>query len=107
MEIDVEEEDMVVIFVYLILLIVYAVCPFLLQIAGFVLNAMYPDPIPFIDEIVMVFCMMNRLEKIMMVLEAIFGFIAEHKVIVISICIIAAIVGIFVYQNGGVPSFGR
>ena len=107
MEIDVEEEDMVVIFVYLILLIVYAVCPFLLQIAGFVLNAMYPDPIPFIDEIVMVFCMMNRLEKIMMVLEAIFGFIAEHKVIVIIICITAAIVGIYVYQNGGAPSFGR
>lgn len=98
---------MVVIFVYLILLIVYAVCPFLLQIAGFVLNAMYPDPIPFIDEIVMVFCMMSRLEKIIMVLEAIFGFIAEHKVIVILICIIAAIVGIYVYQNGGVPFFGR
>ena len=98
---------MVVIFVYVFLLIVYAVCPFLIQIAGFVLNAMYPDPIPFIDEIVMVFCMMSRLGKIIMVLEGIFGFIAEYKVIVISICIIAAIVGIYVYQNGGVPFLGR
>ena len=97
---------MIVIIVYVILLGISSVCPFLLQIAGFVINTIYPDPIPFVDEIVMVLCMISKLEKIMCVFE----FIADHKVaalIILLICIGVVLVGIYVYQNGGVPSFGR
>ena len=40
-----------VIIAYVIILYVYSVCPFLIQLVGFGLNAMAPDPIPFLDEI--------------------------------------------------------
>jgi hypothetical protein len=40
----------VIILAYIVILGVYSVCPFLVQVMGFAINAMVPDPIPFLDE---------------------------------------------------------
>ena len=40
--------------VYGILLLVYGNCPKYLKVAAFVINFFVPDPIPYIDEVIMV-----------------------------------------------------
>ena len=45
---------MMVIIVYVILLLVYWNCPKYLKVAAFVINFFVPDPIPYIDEVVMI-----------------------------------------------------
>ena len=45
--------------VYGVLLLVYWVCPKYIKIAAMILNFLIPDPIPYIDEIVMVAGFLN------------------------------------------------
>ena len=45
---------MVIIFVYLILGIVYLMCPKYMKAVACVINFFVPDPIPGIDEVVMI-----------------------------------------------------
>ena len=52
-----------IIIAYGIILCVYAVCPFLVQIAGFAINAFVPDPIPFMDEFIMILCMFTKIGR--------------------------------------------
>lgn len=69
--------EMGIIVAYGIILCVYAVCPFLIQITGFAINAFVPDPIPFLDEFIMIVCMFSKLEKIMDFFEAVGDFISD------------------------------
>ena len=48
------EGDMMVFIVYVILLLVYWNCPKYLKATAFVINFFVPDPIPYIDEVIMV-----------------------------------------------------
>ena len=76
---------------YAIVLYIYSFCPFLIQLVGFGINAMVPDPIPFLDEFIMILCMISKLEK----LERILDFKDDHPVLFWTIC--AAVVSIVVY----------
>lgn len=72
-----------IIVAYVIILCVYAVCPFLIQIAGFIVNAFVPDPIPFLDEFIMILCMCSKLEKLMDFVDFVSDvgdYISEHRV---------------------------
>ena len=84
-----------VIIAYVIILYVYSVCPFLIQLVGFGLNAMAPDPIPFLDEFIMILCMISKLEK----LERILEFKDDHPVWfwIIFILVVALIVFLIIY----------
>lgn len=44
---------MMMIIAYIIVLGVYIVCPKWLQLGIFIANMIYPDPLPYIDEIIM------------------------------------------------------
>lgn len=84
-----------VIIVYVIILYVYSVCPFLIQFVGFGINAMIPDPIPFLDEFIMILCMLSKLEK----LEKIIDFKDNHPILfwLIFLSLIALIIWLIIY----------
>ena len=90
-----------IIIAYGIILCVYAVCPFLVQIAGFAINAFVPDPIPFLDEFIMILCMFTKLGRIIDFIDNVEIFISERLVLVgiIGIIVIAFVIGIVLYFN--------
>ena len=69
-----------IIIAYGIILCVYAVCPFLVQIAGFAINAFVPDPIPFMDEFIMILCMFTKIGRFLEFIENVGAFISEHRI---------------------------
>lgn len=103
------EAVIILIFViYFILLMIYSVSPFLLQIAGFALNAIYPDPIPFLDEFIMIMCMCAKLDRISDRISDIEIFAEDHPILfVLIILLIVSLVGLGGYygylylRNGG------
>lgn len=97
-----------IIVIYFVLLMLYSVCPFLLQIAGFVLNTIYPDPIPFLDEFIMIMCMCAKLDRINDRITDIEIFAEDHPVLfVFIILLIVTLLGLGGYYgylylgNGG------
>ena len=90
-----------IIIAYAIVLYVYSICPFLIQLVGFGINAVVPDPIPFLDEFIMILCMLSKLEK----LESILEFKDDHPIlfwiICISVMIIIAYVIVYIYHRIG------
>ena len=90
-----------IIVAYVIILCVYAVCPFLIQIAGFILNAFVPDPIPFLDEFIMILCMFTKIARFMEFIEDVGDFISEHRTVFIiaAIVCVGIVVGIIWYFN--------
>jgi hypothetical protein len=89
-----------VILAYIIILFVYVYCPFLIQVVGFIINAMVPDPIPFLDEVIMIISMWTKFVKMVGAIENIKEFIEEHIVpIVIVVLAIVIVIGIVVYIN--------
>ena len=69
-----------IIIAYGIILCVYAVRPFLVQIAGFAINAFVPDPIPFMDEFIMILCMFTKIGRFLEFIENVGDFISEHRI---------------------------
>ena len=69
-----------IIIAYGIILCVYAVCPFLVQIAGFAINVFVPDPIPFMDEFIMILCMFTKIGRFLEFIENVGDFISEHRI---------------------------
>ena len=69
-----------IIIAYGIILCVYAVCQFLVQIAGFAINAFVPDPIPFMDEFIMILCMFTKIGRFLEFIENVGDFISEHRI---------------------------
>ena len=64
-------------YIYLILFIfmaIYWVCPIPAQLVLLLLDGFVPDPIPLIDEMLMIAVLLNRLRKVVMVTE----FIKKH-----------------------------
>lgn len=61
---------------------IYFALPLAVQLILFAINAIVPDPIPYLDEIIMVGGILSKLKK----LDDIEDFISEHKVLS---CIIA------------------
>lgn len=70
---------------------IYFVLPLAVQLILFVINAIVPDPIPYLDEIIMVGGILSKLKK----LDDIEDFISEHKVLS---CIIAVGIVILLVQ---------
>ena len=75
-------------FMYLFLLIffvVYWVAPIPIQIILLCIDSFLPDPIPLIDEMLMIIVLGNRLRKVV----AIESFIREHKILSVILLIAA------------------
>jgi hypothetical protein len=70
---------------------IYFVLPLAVQLILFAINAIVPDPIPYLDEIIMVGGILSKLKK----LDDIEDFISEHKVL---FCIIAVGIVILLVQ---------
>lgn len=87
---------------YAVILLVYSVCPFLVQIAGFILNSIYPDPIPFLDEFIMIMCMGAKLERIEDTIDNINWFRQDHPflftIILIAVLLALGALIYFLYQ---------
>lgn len=88
-----------ILIVYGIVLSVFAYCPFLLQLVGFGINSMVPDPIPFLDEFIMVLCMVNRVAKWGERVDVIFDFKEEHPILfwIIGAGILFVIICVIIY----------
>lgn len=56
---------------------IYFALPLAVQLILFAINAVVPDPIPYLDEIIMVGGILSKLKK----LDDIEDFISEHKVL--------------------------
>lgn len=56
---------------------IYFALPLAVQLILFAINAIVPDPIPYLDEIIMVGGILSKLKK----LDDIEDFISEHKVL--------------------------
>ena len=70
---------------------IYFALPLAVQLILFAINAIVPDPIPYLDEIIMVGGILSKLKK----LDDIEDFISEHKVLS---CIIAVWMVILLVQ---------
>ena len=64
---------------------IYWVCPILAQLVLLLLDGFVPDPIPLIDEMLMIAVLLNRLRKVVMVTE----FIKKHKILSVIILILS------------------
>ena len=69
---------------------IYFALPLAVQLILFAINAIVPDPIPYLDEIIMVGGILSKLKK----LDDIEDFISEHKVLfcIISVGIVILLV---------------
>lgn len=70
--------------ILIFLALVYVALPLWAKILVFIINAFFPDPIPVLDEVLMLVSMINdilKIYKIMMVIE----WMQEHKVLLIKI----------------------
>ena len=69
---------------------IYWVIPLPIQIILFIINALIPDMIPVVDELLMVIAMVNRMKKYV----AIRNFIRVHKILtaVIFVAIIISVI---------------
>jgi hypothetical protein len=88
----------VIILAYCIILGVFSVCPFLVQIVGFIINAMVPDPIPFLDEFIMIICMARKLANIAEFFDDPLRYIKEHIVTIMISILVIVVIGIVIYK---------
>jgi hypothetical protein len=72
----------------------YFTLPFPIQLIIFIINAIVPDPIPYIDEIIMVGGMVSKLYF----LDQVGEFISEHKILSLLILILLIWCGIQIWN---------
>lgn len=85
---------MFIIIVYGVILILFAISPLLVKLFLFILNAFITDPIPFVDEFIMLLTFASHMET----LEEILEFVEDHPIISILIGIIIIAVLIWLIQ---------
>lgn len=73
-----------IIIVYVIGIMVYLALPFPAQIVVLLFNTIIPDPIPFVDEIIMYGSAMQKYARAVSILE----WITNHKVLSIILAIV-------------------
>lgn len=74
-------------FAYVLALGLFMICPFIFKLVFLAINTYFPDPLPFLDEIVMVLGTLNHATKAIEVFE----YLREHKLIAF-LCIIAVVI---------------
>lgn len=95
------------ILIYVMILSVFAAAPFLIQVVGFTINAVFPDPIPFLDEFIMILSMWYRIATWLERAEKIVEFKEEHPrwfwviLLILIIIILLVIVRIYRHFSGG------
>lgn len=83
------------ILLYIFGLMVYIALPFPLQILLLIINTVTPDPIPFIDEIIMYG---GAFKKMMSFLDVI-SFFEEHEILAFIVkCLVVALIVFIVYR---------
>lgn len=70
---------------YALFLMIFVVSPLIGKVVLLVVNVIIPDPLPYIDEIVMVGSTVGNVLGWMMKFEKLFNFVATHKVLSIFI----------------------
>lgn len=86
---------MIMIFLYFIFICIYLVCPFWLKPILLILNTIIPDPIPFVDEVIMWGGLISKLAALGRIGE----FVSENKKLSIGIGIIIILVTISILNN--------
>ena len=81
-----------------VVICVYMVCPLIGKVVLLISNTFLPDPIPFVDEIIMWIGLMMHLARLQMMFE----FIGRHKKAFLAILlIIIAVILCFCNSNHG------
>lgn len=83
---------MIMIFLYIIFICIYLVCPFWVKPILLLINTIIPDPIPFVDEVIMWGGLLSKLATLGRISE----FVSENKKmsIVIGFGIIIVLISI-------------
>ena len=77
------------IIVAVIIFIIYLACPIIGKIVLLLANSILPDPVPYIDEIIMWIGLFMHLNRLMRIAE----FISEHKkAVVISVIVVVIVI---------------
>lgn len=81
--------------------VVYVACPLILQLPLMIANFLIPDPIPFLDEIIMVGGIISKLfflDDLRYFPDALEDFIKDHKLITIIVVLLIVFVScIFIF----------
>lgn len=77
--------------ILIVLVVVYFGLPLPIQIIVLAINAFVPDPIPAVDEVLMVVGIINKMKRLSMIMDVI-DWMKEHKTITI-ISVLAIVVG--------------
>ena len=89
--------------IFILIIIIYSALPIPIQLVLFAVNMFLPDPIPMLDEVIMVISMANKAK----LLSKLYDLLQKHRVIgiiVIAIIIAGIITGI-VYSVKTLISF--
>lgn len=79
---------MIIFIILIIFAIVYVALPLWAKLIVFVINSFFPDPIPVIDEVLMIVAVINDMIKIYKAMR-IAEWIRSHKLLSFCICIIS------------------
>ena len=77
--------------VYIIALGIYCISPLVIQVILFIANCYISDPIPFIDEFIMVASIIRKFYQI----SRIVNFIKDHPVV--ACAVVVAVVGVLIW----------
>lgn len=77
---------------YSVFLLIFIACPLIGKLILLALNVAVPDPLPYIDEIVMVGSTIGNLFRTLERGEKLINFISEHKLISVIIGIVLIVV---------------
>lgn len=88
-------EIFMAVIVAIIVLAIYLACPLVGKIALLLVNTVLPDPLPFVDEIIMWIGLLINLSRLMSIAE----FIQNHKKMVytITVMIIILIISVILF----------
>lgn len=84
--------------VLVFLALVYVALPLWAKIIVFIINSFFPDPIPVVDEVLMLVSMINdilKIYKVIMIVE----WLQKHKIVIISIGIGLLVILIFLINK--------
>lgn len=92
---------LLIIGIYLVVFCVYFACPLPVRILIMAVNFFMPDPIPILDEVIMIAGIISKLlflEKIEDAISAIIYFVDEHKKLIKTIGIIVIVLLLLIWR---------
>lgn len=89
---------LLIIGIYLVVFCVYFACPLPVRILIMAVNFFMPDPIPILDEVIMIAGIISKLLFLEDVISAIIYFVDEHKKLIKTIGIIVIVLLLLIWR---------